>query len=90
MNYADELLNEAEAILSANGFVDDDLKHALDFYQLQIEMIKSGEILTDAGYEKIQAASRKVQNEKWFPYVEPLPKNHWQWKKFAAMITFDP
>ncbi len=90
LNYADELLNEAEAILRANGFVDDDLKHALDFYQLQIEMIKSGEILTDAGYEKIQAAARKVQNEKWFPYVEPLPKNHWQWKKFAAMITFDP
>lgn len=90
LSFADELANEAEDSLRANGFSGNDLQAALAFRKMINDMIRSGEALTDAGWEKIQAAAQKVKGEKWFPYVRPATQRDWRQKKQFLMLSFDP
>jgi pimeloyl-ACP methyl ester carboxylesterase len=90
LSFAEEVLNEIEDSLRAFGFSGDDLKAALAFRKTINEMIRSGEALTDAGWEKVQTLAQKAQHEKWFPYVRPAAKRDWRQDKYHLMLRFDP
>jgi hypothetical protein len=53
------------------GFSGEDLEQALAFQRFVLEVARTGEALTDQGWAKIEAASQKVGNEKWYRFVEP-------------------
>jgi pimeloyl-ACP methyl ester carboxylesterase len=83
-------LYEIEEGLRANGLSEDEIKRALEFRRQVNEATQRGEIFTDAGWAKIETASRAAQNEKWFPFIRPWPRGFWRWKKYHLMSRFDP
>ena len=90
LSFVDEVLNEAEDNMRADGLSDKEIKAALDFLRFKMNLIRNGEVLTDTGWEKMQAVADKVKNEKWFAYVRPWAKGSWWWKKWYLMSQYDP
>jgi pimeloyl-ACP methyl ester carboxylesterase len=90
LSFVDEVLNEAADNMRVDGLSDKETEAALEFLRFKMSLIRSGEVLTDAGWEKMQAAAAKVKNEKWFAYVRPWAKGSWWWKKWYLMSQYDP
>ena len=90
LSFSEEVLYEIEDGLRANGLSEDEVKRALAFRRRISELTRSGDALTDEGWAKVEAATREVRNEKWFPFISPWPKGFWRWKKFHMMSKFDP
>ena len=91
VSYADEVMFEVEGILRyRGGFSGKELEQALAFQRLVLDTARTGEALTDEGWAKIEAASQKVRNEKWYRYVEPDPRDNYWWKRAPLIANFNP
>lgn len=82
---------EVEGILRhRGGFSGKELEQALAFQRFVLDMARTGEALTDEGWAKLEAASQKVKNEKWYRYVEPDPRDNYWWKRAPLIANFNP
>ncbi len=70
--------------VSAAGFSDDDFSNATVFINQFITVARTGK-----GYEQLDAAVEKARGTKWFPVVEPPPKNHWFWPFYRQIADYD-
>jgi len=55
-----------------------------------LDTARTGEALTENGWAKIESAAQKVKTEKWYPYVEPDPKDNYWWKRAPLIANFNP
>lgn len=91
VSYVDEVMLEVEDILRIRGgFSGKELEQALAFQKLVLDMARTGEALTDEGWERLEAAAQKVRNEKWYRYVEPDPRDNYWWRRAPLIANFDP
>lgn len=67
------------------GFSDEETESAIAFYSLWLNAVRSGK-----GWDLVEATLPKVQNEKWFGWVEPPPRDSWVWKWYPPVADYDP
>lgn len=90
LSFVEEVLCEVEDSLRDAPLSAEERAAALEFFRTRVELTRSGEVLTDAGWKKLQAAADRVRDAKWFPYVRPWRKGDWRWEKWHRMSRFDP
>ncbi len=71
-------------IVEANGLTKDEVTKAMDFYNMWLQVARTGN-----GRDQLDAAIPKVANEKWFDLVAPPPKDHWAWTEYRKRADFD-
>jgi pimeloyl-ACP methyl ester carboxylesterase len=71
-------------IVESNGFTPDDVTKAMAFYNLWLQVARSGQ-----GRERLASEILKVQNEQWFDLVAPPPPDHWAWTEYRKRADFD-
>lgn len=76
---------ESETRLRDAGFSEADISTALAFKKTVMEMINEG-----LPEEKIEAATAKGRDEKWFSHVGIPEKDHWMRRWFPLVYTYDP
>jgi hypothetical protein len=67
------------------GLTDPDLSHAMEFYTLWINTVRTGR-----GIDEYEEALAKARQEKWFATLGIPPRDHWLWKWYPPIGNLDP
>ncbi|MDP4150725.1 MAG: alpha/beta fold hydrolase [Bacteroidota bacterium] len=57
---------------------------AIRFFKIWLEVAKTG-----TGWDELEKATLLAASAKWYPWVEPPPKNNWIWKWYRIAGNYD-
>jgi pimeloyl-ACP methyl ester carboxylesterase len=79
-------INEQVVRMRAQKLIDEEIKEAVAFMQLQFDAGRSHD-----GWERFQAAIPQALNARGYRYTwGGLPKEHWQWAWWRPIVNYDP
>lgn len=84
LQYEQDLYRVRNGIRNA-GFSEAETAKAMAFYSQWVDVGRTGQ-----GWDELEATIPKVQNEKWFGWVEPPPKDSWVWKWYPPVANYNP
>ena len=82
--YQEDLFRTRNDLID-EGFTEPDLSHAMDFYSLWIETMRTGE-----GIDEYEKARSLASTEKWFAKLGIPPRDSWIWKWYPPVATLNP
>jgi dienelactone hydrolase len=90
LSYLDEYFNEVRADLIRHGFGGRDLEDALAFERRVHDLVRHGELNSDAGWAELNRLVETHRDTTWIHEVVSWPRGDVRWTKFLAMAPYDP